>query len=157
MLFLGHIGITAFVSSMVYLSALGGILGALLPDVIDKGLFTLGYAPCSRFIAHSIFFFPVAGVIAYIITRNKKFALAVALGALLHLLQDMHDDVPFLYPLKDYAFFATCGQIKIIFSQYIIITEIMGGVLTLFVFGFSKRFLEFRRTVWKFLNGRTRG
>ncbi|MBI2005506.1 MAG: metal-dependent hydrolase [Candidatus Aenigmarchaeota archaeon] len=156
MLFLGHIGITAFVSSMIYLSALGGIIGVLLPDIIDKGLFILGHAPCSRFIAHSIFFFPVAGVVTYAITRNKKLALAVALGAFLHLLQDMHDNVPFLYPLKDYAFFDTCKQIEITFTKFVIVTELIGGSLFIFVFRFSRRFIEFRRSIWKFINNLTR-
>ena len=100
----------------------------------------------------SIFFFPTAGLIAYIITRNKKFALAVALGAFLHLLQDMHDDVPFLYPLKDYAFFDACKQIEIVFTRFVIVTELIGGSLFIFVFRFSKRFIEFRRVLWNAIN-----
>lgn len=148
MLLLGHIGLTAFASSMLYLSILGGILGVLLPDVIDKGLLTLGYAPCSRFIAHSIFFFPVAGVVTYIITRNKKFALAVALGAFLHLVEDMHDDVPFLYPIKDYDFFSTCGQIKILFTPYVIITETIGGLVLIFMSVFNSRLSKLRSLIW---------
>ncbi len=148
MLLLGHIGITAFAFSMLYLSILGGIIGALLPDVIDKGLLILGYAPCGRFIAHSIFFFPVAGLVTYAITRNKKLAVAVALGAFLHLIQDMHDNVPFFYPLKTYAFFATCGQIKILFTQYIIITESIGAFLLIFIAVFKSQFLYLRKLLW---------
>lgn len=148
MLFLGHIGLTAFVSSLLYLPILGGVLGVLLPDVIDKALFTVGYAPCSRFIAHSLFFFPVAGVVSYIITRNKKFALAVALGALLHLVEDMHDDVPFLYPIKDYAFFSTCDQIKILFTPYIIATEFIGGMTLIFMSTFKSRLAKLRSFIW---------
>lgn len=148
MLLLGHIGITAFVSSMLYLSILGGVIGVLLPDIVDKAFFTLGYAPCSRYLAHTIFFFPVAGIVAYIITRNKNFAIAVALGAFLHLLQDMHDDVPFLYPLKDYAFFDTCGAISITFSPYVIITEAIGGLLLLLMSVFNSKFSYIRKLLW---------
>ena len=148
MLLLGHIGFTAFASSMLYLSILGGVLGVLLPDIVDKGLFTLGYAPCSRFIAHSIFFFPVAGLVAYIITRNKKFALAVALGALLHLVQDMHDDVPFLYPLKNYEFFDSCGQIKIVFSSFAIVTEVIGGMTLILMSLFNSQLGKLRKFIW---------
>lgn len=153
MLLLGHIGITAFVSSMIYLPAIFAVAGALLPDMIDKGLFLLG-APCGRFIAHSIFFFPVAGIVTYLITRNKKFAVAVALGALLHLLQDMEHDVPFLYPFKDYEFFATCvSGFQFKFTPLIIFSEIIGGLLLIFVYGFNKNFLHIRKIFWKFLKG----
>lgn len=148
MLLLGHIGLTAFASSLLYLPVLGGVLGVLLPDIIDKGLLTIGYAPCSRFIAHSIFFFPAAGLVAYIITRNKKLALAVALGALLHLVEDMHDDVPFLYPIKNYAFFSTCGDVKILFTPYIIATEFIGGVTLIFLSTFKSRFAKLRSLIW---------
>lgn len=147
MLLLGHIGITAFVSSMLYLPILGGVVGVLLPDMIDKGLFFLGFAPCGRFIAHSIFFPPVAGLVAYIITRNKKFALAIALGASLHLLQDMHDNVPFLYPLKYYAFIDNC-QVKIKGTPYIIATEIIGGLILIFMSVFNSKLFYFRKRLW---------
>ncbi len=156
MLFLGHIGFTALTASMIYLSALGAILGALLPDIIDKGLFSLGYAPCSRFIAHSIFFFPVAGLVTYAVTRNKKLAIAVALGAFLHLLQDIHNDVPFLYPFKTYAFFETCTGISVAFSPFILVTEIIGAATIIFVFGFSKRFIKFRKAIWNFIFSQVR-
>jgi len=148
MLLLGHIGLTTLASSLLYLSIIGGVIGVLLPDIIDKGLFVLGYAPCGKFIAHSIFFFPVAGAVSYIITRNKKFAVAVALGAFLHLLQDIHNDVPFLYPLKDYAFFETCDAVKISFSPYVIATEAIGGVLLIFIGVFHKQFESIRNAVW---------
>lgn len=148
MLLLGHIGLTALASSMLYLPILGAALGVLLPDVIDKGLFTLGYAPCSRFVAHSIFFSPAAGIVAYAITRNKKFALAVAFGALLHLAEDMHDDVPFLYPIKDYAFFSTCGQIKVVFSSYAIVTEVVGGAALVLMSVFNSQLGKLRKFIW---------
>ena len=148
MLLFGHIGLTVFAISLLYLPVIGGVVGVLLPDVIDKGLFVLGYIPCSRFIAHSIFFFPFAGLISYIITRNKKFAIAVSLGAFLHLLQDMHDNVPFLFPLKDYAFFNTCAQIQVSFTPYIIATEVIGAAALIFVGMFPKQFVQLRKVLW---------
>ena len=148
MLLLGHIGITTFVSSMLYLPILGGVIGVLLPDMVDKGLFVLGYAPCGRFIAHSIFFFPIAGLVTYIITKNKKLAVAVALGAFLHLLEDVHGDVPLLYPLKYYSFFDTCQQVRISFSPYIITTEVIGGLILVFMGVFNSRFSNLRKALW---------
>ena len=151
MLLLGHIGITAFTASMIYLSILGVVIGVLLPDIIDKGLFVLGQAPCSRFIAHSIFFFPLAGLVAYAITRNKKFALAIAFGSLLHLVQDLNGDIPFLYPFKDYAFFETCVGIKFAFTPYILSGEIIGAILLIFVLGFNRKFISFRSKIWNLI------
>ncbi|MEM5797099.1 MAG: metal-dependent hydrolase [Candidatus Aenigmatarchaeota archaeon] len=152
MLLLGHIGITAFVSSMIYLPAFFAIVGSLLPDIVDKGLFLLG-APCGRFIAHSIFFFPIAGSVTYLITRNKKFAIAISLGSLLHLIQDMNDNVPFLYPLKNYTFFVTCN-FEFEFTPFIIVSEILGSLSLLFVYGFNKNFLKLRKLFWREVNGR---
>ena len=149
MLFLGHIGFTSFILSMFYLPALGGIIGTLLPDIVDKGLFILGYAPCSRFLAHTLFFPPVLGLMSYGITRNKKLAFAVTLGAFLHLLEDTHDNVPFLYPVKMYSFLDNCGGIQIRFTPYFIITDTIGGALTIFVFGFRKRFVALRESSWR--------
>lgn len=148
MLYLGHIGFTTFVSSLVYLPILGGVIGVLLPDVIDKGLFILGYVPCSRFAAHSIFFFPVAGAATYIITRNKKLAFAVALGAALHLVQDMHDYLPLLWPLKNYAFFAVCGKIEVLFTPFVIVTEVIGGLLLISMVTFKPKFIYLRKILW---------
>ena len=151
MLFLGHIGFTAFIVSMIYLPALAGIIGALLPDAIDKGLFILGFAPCPRFIAHSLLAVPVAGIITYAVTRNKKMALALTIGWLLHLLEDMQGMLPLFYPIKTYPFLQACGEIHILFTPYFIVTEAIGALLIIFVFGFSGKFIEFRRKVWKFI------
>ncbi len=148
MLLLGHIGLTTFTMSLLYLSVIGGVIGVLLPDVIDKGLFELGIAPCSRFIAHSIFFIPVAGLISYGVTRNKKFAIAIMIGILLHLLQDMHHDVPFIYPLKNYEFFQSCSELKISFTPYLIVTEIIGALALVFVGVFTKQFIKLRKFLW---------
>jgi len=152
MLLFGHIGITLFIASLFFLPVLGAVVGVLLPDIIDKGMFVLGIWPCSRFIAHTVFFFPVAGLVTYAITRNKKLAIAVALGALLHISQDVHDFVPFFYPVVQYDFAALCPTtIQIVFTPYVIATETIGLVLLIFVLGFNDKFVQVRRLFWKLL------
>ncbi|MBI2547003.1 MAG: hypothetical protein HYW23_00995 [Candidatus Aenigmarchaeota archaeon] len=150
MLLLGHIGITAFIAGLIYMPLSGMILGVLLPDIIDKSLFFLGIAPCSRFIAHTIFFFPLAGLLTYAITKNKKLAFAVTLGIMLHLVEDLHDSVPFLYPLKNYAFLSTCG-FGVSFSGYFIVTEVIGAALLLFMAFFNSQYLYIRKLLWDFI------
>ncbi|MBI2084247.1 MAG: metal-dependent hydrolase [Candidatus Aenigmarchaeota archaeon] len=153
MLILGHAGITALVASMLFLPALAAIFGALLPDIIDKGLFLIGWFPCTRFLAHTIFFFPIAGLATYAITRNKKVAVAVSLGVIFHLIEDLNSDIPLFYPFKQYSFIDTCA-FGIQLTPYIVISEIIGGLLLIYIFGFSKRFLNFRSKFWKYFRRR---
>ena len=150
MLLLGHMGITALASFMAYLPILGAIAGVLLPDIIDKGFFTLGLFPCGRYAAHSIFFSPIAGVVTYIVTKNKKLALAISLGAFLHLLEDMHGEVPFLFPFKDYELFSNC-EFKLSFTPYIISMEVIGSVILISLVTFKSKLLYARKILWSWL------
>lgn len=156
MLFLGHIGINAFLASMIFLPVLAFVIGGELPDVVDKGLFVLGNEfnlfvyPCSRLIAHTFYFPIMAGLVAFLITRDKKIALAVGLGSAMHLVEDLHDFIPFFYPFVKYDFASLCGDhIKVVFDQYIITTELIGVAFLIFVFGFKEKFSQFRKAFWK--------
>ncbi len=152
MLILGHAGITALIASMIYLPALAAIFGTLLPDIIDKGLYLIGVFPCSRFLAHTIFFLPLAGIVAYLMTRNKKIAIAVTLGVIFHLIEDLNGEVPLFYPFKQYAFLDTCTLV-VQLTPYLIISEIVGALLLIYIFGFSKHFVGFRSKFWKRIKG----
>ena len=152
MLILGHAGITAFIASMIYLPALGAVIGVLLPDVIDKGLFFLNIAPCARFIAHTVFFFPFAGLAAYAITREKKFAVAVMLGAVFHLVEDTHYNVPWFYPFVDYEWLYTC-KFGVSLGLFELITESIGLGLLILIFGYREKLIAIRKSLWNFIRG----
>lgn len=148
MLFLGHIGITAFIAALLYLPVVFAVGGVLLPDMVDKVLFLAGLSPCGRFFGHSIFFAPIIGAITYAITRRKDFAIAIMLGAFLHLMEDMTYFVPFLYPIKSYAFASVCKPIEVIFGTFQVVTELIGAGLIIFAFGFNSKFIRLRRMLW---------
>ncbi|MBI2543016.1 MAG: metal-dependent hydrolase [Candidatus Aenigmarchaeota archaeon] len=157
MYILGHAGVTAFVASLLYLPALGAVIGALLPDVIDKGLFVFGnlIAPgtfsCARFLAHTFLFIPIPGMIAYAITRNKKFTIAVMLGVAFHLIEDVNGNVPVLYPFIDYPWLHTCG-FAVQPGLYEISMEVVGALLLLLTFGYRTKLLVFREKFWNAVN-----
>jgi hypothetical protein len=127
MLPFAHVGIAAFLSTLIALPSLFAAFGGLLPDIFDKTLLLSGVAPCGRFIAHSIFFGPVAALITYAITRRKEFASAILFGCYLHLALDAGDFLPLFYPAVGYIFSCPPGYREI--DAFTIIMEVVGAVL----------------------------
>lgn len=151
MLLLGHIGIIVFVASMFYLPIFFAVTGVLLPDIIDKGLFTLGIASCGRYFSHSIFFPFIVGSLIFLVTRRWKLALAIVLGSFLHLLQDVTYFIPWFFPLVNYLEMSLCGPIEVEFGMFAIITEVIGAGLLIFTFGFRQKFIYLREKFWNLL------
>jgi membrane-bound metal-dependent hydrolase YbcI (DUF457 family) len=104
MLPLAHIGFAMLLSSILYLPLAASVFGALIPDIIDKAFFALGFGLCGRFIAHTVFFGPLIALTAFAATKRKDVALAVLLGSYLHLLMDVKTFVPWFYPVVNYNF-----------------------------------------------------
>lgn len=104
MFILGHIGITAFLASLLFLYPFLAGLASQLPDLIDKPLYILGIFPCGRYIGHTLFAVFLVGLISYLITKRKLIALSISFGMLMHLFEDMPHFVPWFYPFLDYDF-----------------------------------------------------
>ena len=100
---------------------------ALLPDILDKCLMLAGVAPCGRFIGHTIFFGPIAGLAVYSITRRKDLAIAVLFGCYLHLALDANYPLPMFYPLVKYSF--SCPPRYGGITIFEIVMEIIGASL----------------------------
>lgn len=147
MLLFGHIGISVFLGSLLYLSPLIVGASAILPDIIDKGLVLLGLSQYSRLFAHNLFFGPLASLVVYAVTRRKDFALAVLLGTYLHLVEDMKDLVPWLWPLATYDFAPVTG-IKITLGLFEIIAETIGLTLLTFTFIFKHHVIYIREKIF---------
>lgn len=103
---------TAHIASALLANRLAGlgddaapaVLGALVPDLIDKTLsWVLGVVPASRHIGHTPLAVAVAsiGVAAFV---GRRRAAAFGLAYLVHLLGDLweHGHVPWLMPFKRY-------------------------------------------------------
>ena len=127
MYFFGHVGVILFLSFMLFLPVTFAFIGAILPDVIDKSLYLLGFAPSGRYIAHTLFFVVIAGLVTYFIIRKKSVALALSLGLLLHLFGDATYFVPWFYPFINYNFKAYPIELK--WDPFLVSSEIVGLVL----------------------------
>lgn len=146
MIFLGHIGITIFLAALLYLPISYAFLGVLLPDIVDKTLYSLGAVDCGRLIAHSIFFAPVAGAVIYFITKNKMAGLAITFGSYLHLIEDAQYFIPWLYPLVEYN--NSCAPISVRFGLIELTLELIGAILLIALVLYRERIVEMRRKFW---------
>jgi len=146
MLPLAHIGMTAFLSTLVYLPASFAVIGALLPDIVDKLLLLPGLSACGRFIGHSLFFGPILSLLAYGLTRKKEVALALLFGSYLHLLEDAKDFMPLFYPIVKYQF--ECVPTTIKTGPFEIITESLGITLLSIKVLFNSKLLRYRDRLW---------
>jgi hypothetical protein len=107
------------------LPAAAFLLGVLLPDIVDKGLVFSDLVRCSRSYGHTILFAAAAGFVSLAVTRKKGVALAVVLGCLLHLAEDMGGTVPVFYPIVWQDFHA-CDKYVPQAGSYEMIFEIVG-------------------------------
>ena len=99
---LGHITFTLLVGTRLNLSAGFLILGVLLPDLVDKSLVIFFGIGGGRYIAHTLTFAALAGILALL--HSRKAALAVSFGVFAHLVEDSYSFIPWLYPFLDYDF-----------------------------------------------------
>jgi len=146
MLFFGHIGITAFLGVLLYLSPLFVGISAVLPDLIDKGLVFFSLSQYSRLYAHNLFFGPFLSGIVYLITRRKDFAIAVMFGAYMHLIEDMKEPVPWLWPLAPIDLAPVTG-IKASIGLFELITESVGLSLLAALFLFNENVMLLRERI----------
>lgn len=145
---LGHIGIALVIATIFYVPIAAFVVGALLPDIVDKGLAIFNLVECGRSVGHNVFFALVAGALAFGITRKKGIALAVVLGVLLHLAQDSTHFVPYLYPLLQYDF-SGCGPVAFQPGNFEIAMEFVGLALIIFWWKFRSKLFYLRERILK--------
>jgi len=98
------VGIAAPIASALRLNLPIVLVCALLPDIIDKGLWALGMGP-SRYVAHTLLFLFLVSLVFFLWKRS--YGLSAFLGLASHLLLDQLDggtSVPWLYPFISYSF-----------------------------------------------------
>jgi len=154
MLALFHLGITALVAVIIGLPIFSSMIGALLPDIVDKGLFFLGVAPYGRFFAHSIFFGPLIALIIFMLTRKSYLALSILFGCYLHLLVDITYFVPLFYPLVGYNF--PSNKFEMDLWWFIILTESMGIAILYSSIRFKSEILYYRNRVFAWMKKSTK-
>jgi hypothetical protein len=145
---LGHIGITAFFSILLYLPAQFSVIGVLLPDAVDKGLYVAGLAPSAHFVGHTILFGLIIGLITFAVTKRKDLSLAILFGSLIHLIEDAESFIPWFYPFVNYTF--TPGPL-IIITPFTILNEIFGGILLIVILVFNSKLIFYREKIYSWL------
>jgi len=138
MILFGHIGISTFLGSFLSLSLLFVLIGALLPDVIDKSLYLFGFINTGRFIGHTLFLGILVSLIVHLIFRKKIVSLSLLFGYWFHLLEDATNFVPWFFPFVNYNFSAyTFGPL---FTPFNIASEIIGILMLIYIFRTNSQF-----------------
>ena len=79
------------------------LIGSLLPDIVDKPLFLLGFGN-GRFFSHNLLFVIISFLIVYFSSRkNKTISFSFLAGLFFHLILDI-PYVPLFYPFIAYEF-----------------------------------------------------
>jgi hypothetical protein len=109
------------------------LLGALLPDIIDKsfGQFVFQHG---RFIGHSIVIGSIlcftTGILLKFLNKDSHIAVSLLCGWSAHLIEDSGGFLPLLYPLVQYNFpFSTLDPFRALSSPYVLYCEAMGIIL----------------------------
>ncbi len=140
----GHLGITIFLGSLIGLRILFVAIGVLLPDVVDKVFYELGFLPCGRSLAHNLFFGPVLALLTFLLTRRKDISLALLFGSYLHLIEDLKNFIPWFYPFVQYNF--DCQPLREIhLGLFELVTESVGIALLLATFLFKTKIIYLRK------------
>jgi len=140
MILFGHIGISVLLGSFLSLSLLVVLMGAMMPDIIDKALYFLGLTNTGRFIGHTLFLGIVITLIVHVIFRKKLLSISISFGYMLHLLEDATKFVPWFYPFVNYDFSAY--SIGPVFTPFNIASEVIGIIMFIYVFRTNSHFRD---------------
>lgn len=138
MFILAHLGITAFLASLLSLSPLIALIASQLPDLIDKPPYILGISPSGRYMGHTLLSIFLLGLATYLITRKKIIALSVSFGMLMHLIEDLPYFIPWLYPFINYDF--PKGPFEFTYTWQLFILDMIGLLLLLILYKKNQKF-----------------
>lgn len=113
------------------------ILGALLPDIVDKSLLFLGIGS-GRGISHTLLFVGVSFIIVHFsFHRKKSISVPFLIGLVSHLVLDL-PEVPFFYPFINYDFIYLDDPFgfwlyALLNEPVVYITEAVGLIILIFI------------------------
>jgi hypothetical protein len=120
------------------------IIGALLPDIIDKPFLFLGLGS-GRFFSHSLIFIACAFLILFVFTRgNKRICYPFLIGMIFHIILDL-PFVPLLFPFIFYEYETLEDPLAVFIRRLftnplVITTEISGIIILIFIIINNKLF-----------------
>ena len=120
------------------------IIGSLISDFFDKPLEILGLSS-GKGIFHTVLFAFIAFLVVYVVTKgNLSISIPILIGILMHLPLD-EPQVPYFWPFFSLEFVEISeNPIAVWLSRasltylFIIITEIVGGIILLFIIVHNK-------------------
>lgn len=134
------------------------IIGALLPDIIDKSLMFLNISS-GRGISHTLLFVIASFVIVHLFTkRNYLISFPFLIGTLSHLILDL-PEVPLFFPFIMYEFIyiddPLSGWLYSLFHDpMVFFTEISGIIILIFIL-VSNKLYNLKR-LWIYLQNKNR-
>jgi membrane-bound metal-dependent hydrolase YbcI (DUF457 family) len=132
------------IKSFLNFNRLAIIIGALLPDLIDKPILLLSMGS-GRGYSHSLLFVAILYLTVFLVMKNKTLiANSLAIGVLFHLLLDL-PAVPLFAPFIQYNFEIIEDPIlywinKLLFDPLVQSTEIIGLSSLIFILIHNKLF-----------------
>lgn len=118
------------------------IIGALLPDIVDKSLMFLNLGS-GRGISHTLLFVLASFLIVHLITkRNFLISIPFLIGCASHLLLDL-PEVPLFFPFINYEFIYVEDPLNewfytLLNDPLVLFTEISGIVIIIFIMIYHK-------------------
>jgi len=116
----------------------------LLPDIIDKPIFLLGFGT-GRYLSHNLLFALVSFFALFLLTKkNLKISLPFLIGIFSHFILDI-PYVPFFYPFISYDWLVIDEPLLYWFTSMftnpvVIITEITGVIIFTYILLKNKLF-----------------
>lgn len=113
------------------------LIGAIIPDIIDKTLMFLNISS-GRGYSHTLLFALISSSLILLLTKgNKAITMSYFIGTLFHLLLDL-PEIPLFFPLVPYDFIYIedpFGQwlFTLLNEPLIYVTEIIGIVILVFI------------------------
>lgn len=134
----GHLGFTlAFFHSSSSLrekvNSYALVIGALLPDIIDKSLGQFVFQH-GRFVGHSIVIGSIicflVGILMKSFGKGNRLASSLYFGWVAHLIEDSGGFLPLFYPIIQYDFpLTSLDPLRALSSPYVLTCEVMGIIL----------------------------
>lgn len=130
----------------------GILIGALGPDLIDKGI-SMQIVGYGRYIGHSLFFGAVIILCIYFIFRKKpRVWMGFTLGWVMHIILDSGGFLPLFFPLIHYDFEVTTIDFleRLLTYPEIYVNEIVGSIFIITLIAiYIHRHLSFKLLLLK--------
>jgi hypothetical protein len=155
-----------YIKKKVKVNRFALIIGAILPDIIDKTLLFIARLGNGRYICHTLFFLFTSFLFLLVFNKLLVYAkisnkirnaytipISFFIGTSIHLLLDL-PNIPLFYPFIMYDFTPTGNELlywleRLFANPFFLSTEIFG--LTVFIFIILNNKLYTFKDIWSYL------